>query len=48
MSIIRKAGKAADRKLTDLSTCPGCRHSSAAAGCRCGRGDCACGTNHNR
>ncbi|MGH8881366.1 MAG: hypothetical protein ACRD0P_29125 [Stackebrandtia sp.] len=32
------------RKLEELSTCPGCRHSESAGvpGCRCTRTDCAC------
>lgn len=43
-----KTKKAAEQLFERLSRCTGCGHSSAAAGCRCKRSDCACDTEHNR
>jgi hypothetical protein len=42
--IFRRAEKAIDRKLTSMSTCPGCHHPVPVPGCKCLRTDCACGT----
>lgn len=42
------AKKAVGRVFDRLSRCPGCKHTAAAARCRCRRSDCACGTPHNR